>query len=51
MLQWRGFYMQDGNARPMQLVTLVVELQAGGSISGGGSDEVGVFRLEGCFHP
>ena len=50
-LQWKGFYMQDGLAHPMQFITIQIDLKPSGSISGEGRDEVGLYRIDGCFHP
>lgn len=50
-MNWKGFYIQDGQAHPMEFIAAQIELKPSGSIAGEGRDEVGVFRIDGCFHP
>jgi hypothetical protein len=50
-LQWRGFYRHLGHEYPMEFTSITIELQPQGKVAGAGSDDVGAFSFEGCFHP
>lgn len=46
---WHGYYEQYGKQHEMKFNNFITNRKPGGSISGGGTDDAGLFQFHGSF--